>query len=115
LNHSKVSMGAQFSQDRVDESRIYNTRQWERGQDGVWTRVGPLCLCSAGLPTTGLAVSSQLTDCWTVPMQCTDLHRAYFALQNGLVGVAEHALLPPDYPLTFGGHPWRVCSSQGGL
>ncbi|KAL0048367.1 hypothetical protein WJX82_001763 [Trebouxia sp. C0006] len=62
-------MGAQFSQERVSESRIYSARQCERGQDGVLTR-------------------------------------------NGLMGAAEHALLPPDYPLTFGGPSWRVCISE---
>ena len=60
LSHSKVSMGAQFSQDRVSESRIYNARHCERRQDGVLTRVRPLCLRSAGLQTAGLAVLNQL-------------------------------------------------------
>ncbi|KAA6424877.1 MAG: hypothetical protein FRX49_05051 [Trebouxia sp. A1-2] len=64
-------MGAQISQDRVNESRMYNNRQWEQGQGGVRTR-------------------------------------------NGLVGLAEHALLPPDYPLTFRGPAWRMCVSQEG-
>lgn len=53
-------MGAQFSQERVSESQIYSARQCERGQDGVLTRVGPLCLRSAGLQTAGLAALSQL-------------------------------------------------------
>ncbi len=53
-------MGAQFSQDHVSESRVYNARQCERGQDGVLTRVRLLYLRSAGLQTVGLAVLSQL-------------------------------------------------------
>ena len=60
-------MGAQLSQERVNESRIYNSRQCERGQDGVLTRVGPLCLCSAEQLIAEVAVSSQLTVCWDCP------------------------------------------------